>query len=584
MGCKAAKAQKPEADWAQPVQVAPPVRTFRGTSDKEYTQEHEAAASRITAVARGSVTRWQVKQEYHETRGPSEGDPVDPSHVGFVDYVQKNVSMPSVSDTVRFKVRDVTKQKVLKELGHSEEVGYWNSFETLAAKLLAKVASAGCESLPPGPKRQMSMTHLFNDEVQLEKVPDDPAEGFVARRQDQYLLGKYQIVAVPARADYDSAFSQVPQAKAENSPSHDTHMNDTLDCDGLEGFNGWFWVLHAAAPNIGESAHADDFVAYSVEEETDITSPVRTESVKSTASTASRCCWKDRLARPARRLNEDLYIGDISRMWRNVLMAMQHLQVEDVILFPFGMGAFLRHLNLNDDRYEDACNLRKLKRRIADGLMNAIVDVCMPELKAPQKAKVPLKVHLCLVCVNPESVDNHNSFVQAAAERAKQCPELKQILQLRRNVDSLQLAHELAKKQRGSKQPLKVALLNGANRKLCGNHWFQSGARYAIDENLHRRSASLSRASLLVNFDTEPRPRRATQLQETVRFFCGTVVDLVKVQSIGRHDNMQAVQDVQEGLKNKSPATRPPKAAGRKSFCLCGGSKRKAGGQAGVQD
>ena len=134
-------------------------------------------------------------------------------------------------------------------------------------------------------------------------------------------------------------------------------------------------------------------------------------------------------------------------------------------------------------------------------------------------------------------------------------------------MDSLQLAHEL------SSGPLKVAVLNGANRKLCGNHWFQSwslkeasyntlhynkynvkqhnmkynlikniisyiiiyyngragGARFAIDENLHRRSASLSRASLLLNFDTEPRlrdlallgsglrPRSPAQLEETVR-------------------------------------------------------------------
>ena len=134
------------------------------------------------------------------------------------------------------------------------------------------------------------------------------------------------------------------------------------------------------------------------------------------------------------------------------------------------------------------------------------------------------------------------SWTQAAAAKAKVCgllgafeakslrgPRLKEVLQLRRNVDSLQpkpkskkedclqatqtvhrvielhriiltiltlrvafseleprLAHEL-----GASGPLKaqdvkvallllcccqVALLNGANRKLCGNHWFQGSS------------------------------------------------------------------------------------------------------------
>ena len=39
--------------------------------------------------------------------------------------------------------------------------------------------------------------------------------------------------------------------------------------------------------------------------------------------------------------------------------------------------------------------------------MTAIVDVCLSQ---PLKLR---RVHLCLVCVNPESVDNHNSFVEA---------------------------------------------------------------------------------------------------------------------------------------------------------------------------
>jgi len=592
MGAKAAKAKSvpggpglseaQEAATATVLKAAPPIRSLRGAEQREYTQEQEAAAAKIGAVARGSATRWQVKEDYHEAKRTAEGDPLEPPLLGFADYAQRNSSMPSVPDSIRFKVRDVTKQNVLKQLGHTEDVSRWNTFEALASRLLEKVSGSGGESLPPGPKKQMSMAHLFNDEEALRaELETKAAEGFVARRQDHYLLGKYQMVAVPAMADYDSAFGEVrprPPGPQEGFGPQAASPH-RWDCDGPEGFDGWFWVLHAAAPNIGESAQAEDFLAYSVEEEdVDESSPTRTESVRSTVSTASRCCWKDRLVRPTRRLNEDLYIQDLRHLWRNVLTAMRHLQVEDVILFPFGMGAFLRHLNLNDDRYEDASSMRRLKRRIADELMHAIVDICSPKSKAAPKASAPLetRVHLCLVCVNPESVDNHNCFVEAAAARAKSCPELKEILQLRRNVDSLQLAHELAKKGSGK---LKVALLNGANRKLCGNHWFQSGARYAIDENLHRRSASLSRASLLVNFDTEPRPRRATQLQETVKFFSGTVVDLAKKLE---PDKVFAVQNQQEKEKPKSALSDASKAKAaarpappRRPFCLCGRSAAK---------
>ncbi|CAE7737426.1 Hid1 [Symbiodinium pilosum] len=573
----------------------------------------QAAAAKIGAVARGSATRWKawpcfgerrevsaavllhtlllcdsvkVKQDYHEARAAVEadviwavGDPLEPPLLGFADYAQRNDSMPSVPDSIRFKVRDVTKQNVLKQLGQKEDLNYWSTFETLASRLLQEVSGTSGASLPPGPKKQMSMAHLFNDEETFAETSAEAAEGFVARRQDHYLLGKYQMVAVPAMADYDSAFGEVLRPQdLKNGLSQQT----ALDCDGPKGFDGWFWVLHAAAPNIGESAQADDFLAYSVDEEDDSSSPMRTESARSTASTASRCCWKERLLRPTRRLNEDLYIKDLRRLWRNVLIAMKHLKVEDVILFPFGMGAFLRHLHLNDDRYEDASSMRRLKRRIADELMNAIVDICLPRskpVKAAKPAETRTRVHLCLVCVNRESVDNHNCFVQAAADRAKSCPELKEILHLRRNVDSLQLAHELAAGS-GKSRPLKVALLNGANRKLCGNHWFQSGARYAIDENLHRRSASLSRASLLVNFDTEPRPRKAMQLQETVRFFRGTVVNLDKGTKSQQAPNPDktlvdnaVVRSQKESKEPKQSAQVPAQGKGRKRFCLCGKTK-----------
>eukprot|EP00434_Breviolum_minutum_P022648 symbB.v1.2.019985.t1/scaffold1654.1/size107508/10 len=219
--------------------------------------------------------------------------------------------------------------------------------------------------------------------------------------------------------------------------------------------------------------------------------------------------------------------------------------------------------------------------------MDAIGDICVAPNKLGEKHKAkdrsrsrPHRVHLCLVCVNPESIDNHNCFVEAAASKVQSCPELKEVLHLRRNVDALQLAHELGT----SAKPLKVALLNGANRKLCG-------ARYAIDENLHRRSvtafdvgvcrscgyeartkASLSRASLLVNFDTEPRARKPTQLEENVRFFGGSIVDLTRINNKDSNAKIADVKHVK--VQDSIPAT-PAKEKPKKSYCLCCGSKEK---------
>jgi len=211
------------------------------------------------------------------------------------------------------------------------------------------------------------------------------------------------------------------------------------------------------------------------------------------------------------------------------------------------MGAFLRNLAANDSRYSDPMEMRRLRRRVADEFMHAIVDLCVlkedaardaasgaakatsrSEARAPAptpvlpKLKGPKHVHLCLVCANNESIENHNCFVEAAAEKLRKDSGLSSVLQFRRNVDALQLAHDLLRSDPEGRA-LKIGLLNGANRGLCGNHWFEDGARFAIDENLHRRSASLARASLLHNLDTAAMPRRPKQLVETVRFFGGTV-------------------------------------------------------------
>jgi len=244
------------------------------------------------------------------------------------------------------------------------------------------------------------------------------------------------------------------------------------------------------------------------------------------------------------------------------------------------MGAFLRNLAANDSRYSDPMEMRRLRRRVADEFMHAIVDLCVlkedaardaasgaakatsrSEARAPAptpvlpKLKGPKHVHLCLVCANNESIENHNCFVEAAADRLRDNRGLSSVLKLRRNVDSMQLAHHLLRSgPEGC--AMKVGLLNGANRELCGNHWFQDGARFAIDENLHRRSASLARASLLLNLDTETRPRRPDQLLDTVRLFGGIVVPWSQLTA--------------------PPQSQKPQSRGGGFFACCfGGGRRK---------
>jgi len=263
-------------------------------------------------------------------------------------------------------------------------------------------------------------------------------------------------------------------------------------------------------------------------------------------------CWKppknnnNTTSNSARRLDEDKYIRDMGKLWRNALLAMGELGVQDGIFFPFGMGAFLRHLGLNDDRYSDAATMRRLRWRCADELMAAICDLCVNKqevgavqtrgaLKAGKAVdctlptRGPDRIHLCLVCINAESIENHNCFLEAAAHRAKQCQGLLDVLQIHMNVDSLVLARELSRPPKAAQQEkaeMRVAILNGANRKLLGNHWFASGARFAIDENLHRRSATMSRASLLLNFACEPHARKVNDLQTHVVYYGGSVMPL----------------------------------------------------------
>uniref|UniRef100_A0A7S4V065 Uncharacterized protein n=2 Tax=Alexandrium monilatum TaxID=311494 RepID=A0A7S4V065_9DINO len=479
--------------------------------------------------------------------------------------------MPRVSDELRYSVRNVTADRLLEQLGCKERLASWEEFAATAQRALQNIK--GLDSLPLAIQKQMQKVHLFASETTSQ-----PASG-----QERYLLGQFDCLCVPARADYNASFMPIAPtagAAAAGDPlkaaaAVEAGQGGTPDCDGASGFRGWFWVVHSAAPNIGESEEADDFGAYSEQVPAAPAAPSGAQGPAGAPGSPRGSPDSPTDAnQPQRRLHEDRYVADMARLWRASLIAMGRLEVGEAIVFPFGMGAFLRHLGQNDSRYNDPRAMRKLRRRVADELMNAIVDLCCggaaPASRAAQRAAAkvqppvkavaakarpgPAHVHLCLVCANAESVENHNCFVEAAASAFRVCQGLSEVLRLRRNVDTLQLAHDLIGQDGGGERSLKVGILNGANRELVGNHWFEDGARFAIDENLHRRSASLARAALLLNFDTEPRRRRPMQLAENVRFFGGSVMPLGGLPAAGTRGGCCKRRSNREGTSGQSKA------------------------------
>merc|ERR1712039_479810 len=165
----------------------------------------------------------------------------------------------------------------------------------------------------------------------------------------------------------------------------------------------------------------------------------------------------------------------------------------------FGMGAFLRHLGKVDNQYFEDEKLQRLRR-------------CIARRWAKQLSKAPpnCRIHLCILFTDEEPKRNADAFMRALIDGCAKT--VAQRVTIWPEADALQLAHELAKTSQ------KVLLLNGANRKLLGNHWFGPRAKFAIDENLHRRSWNMSALSYILNgFDgTEKVDRAPDELQKNV--------------------------------------------------------------------
>jgi hypothetical protein len=465
---------------------------------------------------------------------------INPQDVGLGPYKDQKAEMARITEDQRYKVRNITAQRVFEQLQKKPSTfnPALDTFEDFAPRLINEIMSGNkdcTQALPEGVKHQCAKMMLFKGRGSqaVQRVSLAGNSNSSSSPVAEYLIGKFDCMAIPSRADFDSNFEEVKSVTP--APGSPAQASSASQPDFDVSSTGWFWMLHMSAPNIGESEEAEDFPAYSKPD-----------------------------AYGKLRLDQDEYLRDMKELWRTAIMSMGRLGVDDGVIFPFGMGAFLRNLGKVDDHYSKYDErMRGLRKGIAEMVMDGIeslygepVDVAdpfatapppaeaapkaaakataAPKAKAKAKAKAapkaaakavqakPARIHLCLSVANAqESIENHNVFIEAASQKAKTFPRLKDLLQIHRNIDVLQVAINLS-----GQSALKVAVLNGANRKLIGNHWFTDGASLAIDENLHRRSASMARVALLLNSGVAPRDRRDDELADIVRILHGQVVSL----------------------------------------------------------
>lgn len=338
--------------------------------------------------------------------GPKEGDTFG------LRWDKRWLSKPSgpKNEAVRNRVRAGTKEKVAKEL---KLMRFGKPFD----------------NYPKFPDH-------FKDVILFAAA--DRRTGVTAAG-GSYLLGRNDIVCVKAKADYDK------------------------DWQFIKTKRNRFWIMHAAALNIGESkSTATGFKTFSVNGS----------------------------------LDEMKYLDAMQHLMCSIVKASQRLQVRHVILFPFGMGAFLRNLSQLDPRYADATRMQELRRKVAIRFAAA--------LQSDSSASKPI-IHMCLRFSSLEEQQNGDGFIRALAAAPL---DLRNRLQIWADGDSLQIAHDLSARQAATSAITDVLLVNGANRSLLGNHWFTGGAKRAIDENLHRRSWTLSASAYLLNKYLDGRDRK----------------------------------------------------------------------------
>mmetsp|Transcript_65945 Transcript_65945/g.169728 ORF Transcript_65945/g.169728 Transcript_65945/m.169728 type:complete len:610 (-) Transcript_65945:83-1912(-) len=330
----------------------------------------------------------------------------------------------------RKRIRDSTRNKVTSELG----LQYFGARVGDYARQVPRIGS----------------TALFIDRSLAA------FEGF-APAGNENLLGRYDVCCVKVCADYDRNWEFIKGGKKPRSE---------------------FFVAHAAAVNIGESVEAADWPDFADEE---AVNPDASNDLWVNFSN----WWEgttDATGPPtySGTLDEKKYLTAMGQIMTNVVEASERLGVDHFLFFPFGMGAFLRHLGLIDPRFTTDEEMQRLRRALAKRFIDVL---------AARSGKY--HIHLCLSFGADETMRNADAFLRALLD--KSAANLRKRVTVWPEGDSLDLANTLAEDSD------KVVLVNGANRRLLGNHWFAGRAKLAIDENLHRRSWRMCATSYVLN-------------------------------------------------------------------------------------
>ena len=223
-------------------------------------------------------------------------------------------------------------------------------------------------------------------------------------------------------------------------------------------------ATYIASPNIGESAHSADAPDYR----------------NSDGS-----------------LNEAKFLTDFQKVCLTGFEGQQRNGAEHFVWNPIGMGAFMRNVHKNFSGITPAY-VAHLKDQLALQMI-----IAFDALKAPQKT-----LHLCLFTGTEESDKNHNAYIRAI----EQTPGIVSNIHIHQNGDMLEIGQHLANKYGNGKADVIIA----ANRQLLGNFWRSDRARFASDENIHRRWPRLTQIANFLNGSQTSKSRAPQELQRTL--------------------------------------------------------------------
>ena len=182
------------------------------------------------------------------------------------------------------------------------------------------------------------------------------------------------------------------------------------------------------------------------------------------------------------------------------------------------MGAFLRYLgpqlkrhNVNadysEDRYKSSENKQNLRIKLVQRMLQALTDV---------KGWQEQTYHVCYpthkLQESSEDTNNKDAFEHVMGSQYSN-------IFLAPGIDSFALANHFAK------MGLNTGMLNAANAKRIGNHWFSIGAGNAIDKNIHRCSCGLGLTSLMLNGGYADESK-SKDLRVNVEKYLGIVINL----------------------------------------------------------